>query len=166
MSHQRREDFTRHKFTFPPNQRARLREQFAAGSFIIEPEDFLEDALPHNARGRAWLYVGPTVAPDQLVQRRLRALSMAIQELSERWNIEGCEAFDTADTPAKVAEAVGMLRCALELSQLLDTLEPEMRTKPVEPKELNSADPVFPWERRTGRSERRRQTRTDRRTRS
>ena len=42
-------------------------------------------------------------------------------DLAEQWKREGCAAFDQANTPLEVAEAATQLRCALELSQLLDS---------------------------------------------
>jgi hypothetical protein len=49
-------------------------------------------------------------------------LAVAVRELAERWELEGAKAFDDGDTPAEVAEAAGKLSCALELSNVLDTL--------------------------------------------
>ena len=51
----------------------------------------------------------------------------AIRDLAVRWTIEGCRKFDDASSPAEVAEAAGQLRCALELSGLLDATRPEHR---------------------------------------
>ena len=51
----------------------------------------------------------------------------AIRDLAERWKIEGCRKFDDTSSPAEVAEAAGQLRCALELSGLLDATRPEPR---------------------------------------
>ena len=100
------------------------------GQRILCPE--ADEALSELSRllwsalGRARLYAGPHVAQDELVRRQI-TLATAAEELAERWKIEGCKAFDGADTPAEIAEAAGILRCALELSHLLDTLMPEMR---------------------------------------
>jgi hypothetical protein len=111
--------------------------------------------------GSRTAYSGPHVANDELVRRQV-TLATAAQELAERWRIEGCKAFDEGDTPAEVAEAAGILRCALELSHLLDTLMPEMRAGAPDRGEIFS----FASERREGPRERRRKTRTDRRKRS
>ena len=82
-----------------------------------------------SALDRARLYAGPHVALDEGVRRRI-TLAMAVQELAERWKIDGCKRFDEGDSPPEVAEAAGILRCALELSHLLDTLTPDAGKSP------------------------------------
>jgi hypothetical protein len=54
------------------------------------------------------------------MQKTMTTLTTAIRELVERWKREGCKAFDEGKTPAEVGAAAGKLRCAMELSQLLD----------------------------------------------
>jgi hypothetical protein len=102
------------------------------------------------------------IAADELVRRQITTLATAARELAERWKVDGCKAFDEGDTPAEIAEAAGILRCALELSHLLDTLKPEMRASAPERGEIVS----FASNRRAGPGERRKKTRTDRRRRS
>ena len=96
------------------------------------------------------------------MRRQITTLAAAVRELAQRWKIDGCKAFDEGDTPAEVAEAAGILRCALELSHLLDTLKPAMRASAPEQAEIGS----FASQRRAGPGERRTKTRTDRRSRS
>jgi hypothetical protein len=57
------------------------------------------------------------------LQESMNTLATVVRRLADRWKFEGCKAFDEGCTPAEVAEAAGRLRCALELAQLLDTLE-------------------------------------------
>jgi hypothetical protein len=102
------------------------------------------------------------------VLRQVRTLATAVRELADRWKNEGCKAFDEGNTPAEVAEAAGRLRCALELSQLLEALErhrpSDMRGGAPDQAETLSGR-AFPSDRRAGPLERRRKTRSDRRKR-
>ena len=50
-------------------------------------------------------------------------LKRPVRDLAERWKSEGCKEFDEADNPVEVAEAARQLRCAMQLSQLVDRLE-------------------------------------------
>lgn len=74
----------------------------------------------------AILLSNPSPGGDERLAWRLLADPMntwlaAVRNLTERWRREGCAAFDQANTPLEVAEAAKQLRCALELSQLLDS---------------------------------------------
>ena len=110
---------------------AKFLENCAAGSFVIEPADFLGDACS-VVRGAARTFTSARPMRQMSFVRRqnrhplrngIGRPATAIRELAERWKVDGCKAFDEADTPAGVAEAAGKLRCALELSHLLDALE-------------------------------------------
>jgi len=61
----------------------------------------------------------------------MMTLKRAVRDLAERWKREGCKEFDEADNPVEVAEAARQLRCAMELSQLLDRLESRGVTAPL-----------------------------------